>query len=178
MESWGFVKGFKVVLRKREGIRVRVERKDENGHGRVVTRSAARGISSYSESTSDKGSVGSSTAEFIGFSPVSQLKNKKRGAASKQPRRKPTILPSPVPEWLRDEASVTQVRTFMEVIAIVNKLKADFESQRNGDGEPRENGERLVARFPDIEILPVFVESVAAGGRGRQRGVRKGKGGS
>lgn len=166
MQEWGRIRGFLLLLRRREGVRVgtgtgtATDVQEEAGpgvRGRVVTRSLAR---SRALSVSVSAEKKAADVPAAAMTPVSTPKKQ----SPKQPRRKPTILASPVPAWLRGEADPVAVRTFDDIRCIVDRLKGGFERQRGG-----ESGSVEVAKFPDIEILPVFYEDVKVG-RGRRRG--------
>lgn len=163
MEAWGGAKGFRVLLRKREGARIHASSSSSGSVGGDVTtggqgrgtRRSTRRIPVMTAINSRKRAIRQSSS-----SPTSIPYP--TGALSKQkPRKRPIIPSSPVPAWLRAEADTSTIRTFTAVRAIVNRLKADFKELRDGESPVASGGGRVpMTRFPDIEILPVFHEAV------------------
>lgn len=163
MERWGGVKGFEMVLRRRE-----VERVDGvdygSGGGCVGTRKSAR-VSAAKDQEQDGGedNGGDDTVSASGSSndhyhdednpsssdhsprrrsTSSKTKNKAKGR-----RKKPNIEPAPVPDWLRQEVGPN--KSFEDIRGIISRLLEYL-------AVLRAEGRKEKIRFPDIEILPEF----------------------
>ncbi|RJE17432.1 hypothetical protein PHISCL_10231 [Aspergillus sclerotialis] len=197
MEAWGGIRGFRVLLRRREGARIRAGKAGvgcgdismdshssgsaRGGNGptegpRRVTRSSTRGKSattaiadSISEVTSPRTSQNSPSSPTLTPTPSPAGTTRSRAKL----RKRPTIASSPVPAWLRADTDPSAIRTFAEVRAIVNRVKADFEELRDRKlSTSAGEGKAVMPKFPDIEILPVFYEGIFVEqqrGRGRAR---------
>lgn len=70
-----------------------------------------------------------------------------KGKGKTEPRKKPLISPSPVPNWLRHEVGPN--KSFNDIRAIIHRLEEYLTGLR-------EEGRKEEIRFPDIEILPSF----------------------
>ncbi|GAB1200199.1 hypothetical protein APSETT444_009566 [Aspergillus pseudonomiae] len=132
MERWGGVSGWEVVLRKREVQRLKGE---DGGGEEVITATTTTGA----------GGRHSSSSAFSGLTPV-------QGQCGR--RRKPTIVASPVADWLLRE--VGRDKSFADLRDLVRRVREDMDSLR-GRGVP---ARRIV--FPDIELLPTFQSWVLA----------------
>ncbi|KAE8348887.1 hypothetical protein BDV28DRAFT_142491 [Aspergillus coremiiformis] len=136
MEQWGGVKGWEVVLRKREEERLRggmqISCGRENEGGGIVSNAWDTDVIVSSASSSGGGEGGSML----------------RG------RRKPVVVSSPVPAWLLME--VGRGRSFADLRGLVCRVRGYLDALRER-GVP---GDRIV--FPDIELLPVFQSWVLA----------------
>lgn len=190
MERWGGVRGFELVLRRRE-----VERVDkgygqgEIGHAR--TRKSAR-VSATAKCQEqgdgneggENGNTGSTSASSIDHDhdhdqpssdehTCTNIKGKGKGC-----RKKPNIESAPVPDWLRQEVGPN--KSFEDIRGIVSRLLEYLTVLR-------EQGRKEEIRFPDIEILPelegwvfkmdreMVKKARAAAGGGRKGGqVKKG----
>lgn len=164
MERWGGVKGFEMVLRRREVERVDGGYDDRHGGGRAGVRkservSAARGQGQGEDNRDGEGdetvSVSGSSNDndhddnpsFSEHTPCrrstpSKVKNK---AICR--RKRPNIEPAPVPDWLRQEVGPN--KSFDDVRGIISRLLEYLTVLR-------EEGRKKEIRFPDIEILPEF----------------------
>lgn len=161
MERWGGVKGFEMVLRRREVERVDgVD--DGSGGGRVGTRKSARVSAAKDQGQGDGDEDGEDTVSASGSSnnndhddnpsssehtprhrsTSSKTKNKAKGR-----RKKPNIEPAPVPDWLRQEVGPN--KSFEDIRGIISRLLEYLTVLR-------EAGRKEKVRFPDIEILPEF----------------------
>lgn len=192
MERWGGVRGFELVLRRRE-----VERVDkgygQGESGRAGTRKSAR-VSATAKGQGrgegneddENGNTGSTSASFIDHdhdhdqpsSDEHTSTNTKGKGKGKGRRKKPNIEPAPVPDWLRQEVGPN--KSFEDIRVIVSRLLEYLTVLR-------EEGRKEEIRFPDIEILPelegwvfemereMVKRARAAGGGGRKGGqVKKG----
>lgn len=206
MEAWGGVRGFRVLLRRREGARIRAGagRGDVSmdsrasasasagvgdGDGDGITTGGQRRVTRSSIRTKDKSTATTATADSNREvtpppctsqnspssptpTPTPTPSPSPASTRSKQKlRKKPTIASSPVPAWLRAETDPSAVRTFAEVRAIVNRVKADFEEMRDRTRPSSAEGKKAaMPKFPDIEILPVFYEDIFVAQQGRGGG--------
>ncbi|KAB8253286.1 hypothetical protein BDV35DRAFT_3095 [Aspergillus flavus] len=150
MERWGGVKGWDVVLRKREVERL----KGEDG-GEGTSTSTSTSTTECDLITLSSGS-GSSSA-CVGFTTDEGGEHGRR--------RKPNIVASPVPGWLLRE--VGSDKSFADLRDLVRRVREDMDSLR-GRGVP---ARRVV--FPDIELLPTFQSWVLAPAKKRRRSVRR-----
>lgn len=186
MERWGGIRGFELVLRRRE-----VERVDQGygpgESGRAGTRnsarvSAAKGQEQAGDNEEDTISASGSSndhdhdqASFDGHTNTKGKGNEK----SKGRRKKPNIEPAPVPNWLRQEVGPN--KSFENVRSIISRLLEYL-------AVLREDGRKEEVRFPDIEILPelegwvfemererVMRARAAAGGRKGEKVKKAGK---
>ncbi|KJK61151.1 hypothetical protein P875_00042621 [Aspergillus parasiticus SU-1] len=151
MERWGGVKGWDVVLRKREVERLKGE---DGGEGTSTSTTECDLI------TLSSGSGASSTC--AGFT-TDDGGERVQGECGR--RRKPTIVASPVPGWLLKE--VGSDKSFADLRDLVRRVREDMDSLR-GRGVP---ADRIV--FPDIELLPTFQSWVLALAKKRRRSVRR-----
>ncbi|KAH8423444.1 putative pathogenicity factor [Aspergillus melleus] len=147
MAVWGGVRAFEVVLRKRAmdlelGMVLRGE-EEEEGEGIV--------------DGGERGGAG-----------VMRRKQRQTAVAARSKgkapqRKKPTMPRGSVPSWLREHLgpnkSFAEVRTMLELLKTYLK-EEDKRRQRSPNAT-----KRAQLRFPDIEILPVFMEWVGAGGK-------------
>ena len=169
MQEWGGVTGFRVVLRRREMMRISSsgdgvetagvgdeddevgDEDDEDGEGEAGP--GTDDVEQKRKQTKTRSSTATGTKQTTGK--VAGAGRAGRG------RKKPSIPSAPVPAWLRVEASPTTIRSFDEVEGFVTRLMGELEGVTSGNGTGNGTGtgtakKTVEVRFPDVEILPVF----------------------
>ncbi|KAE8143983.1 hypothetical protein BDV38DRAFT_277046 [Aspergillus pseudotamarii] len=167
MERWGGVSGWEVVLRKREVERLKVE------DGGEVTFSSSSSSSTTTNTTTttttttecDLTTLSSGSGLSSVVAELAPVGDGARVRGERGRRRKPTIVPSPVPSWLLRE--VGRDKSFADLRDLVRRVRGEMDSLR-GQGVP---ARRIV--FPDIELLPTFQPWVLTPVKKRQRRGRR-----
>ncbi|KAE8152282.1 hypothetical protein BDV25DRAFT_138097 [Aspergillus avenaceus] len=150
MEGWGGVREWEVVLRKREVERLRALYGGVlQGRRRRVVGGGGEGC----EDDLDESGSGSSSGS------VGMGRGEEGEEEERHQRRKPTVVTSPVPEWLLQEVGAG--KSFAELRALVRRLKLHMAGLR-------ENGASEQIVFPDIEFMPTFQAWVQPSVRPRQ----------
>ena len=144
LEEWGGVEGFEVVLRRREWERLRVCSFPFLGGvdgGVGLDEGEGEGVGDVHGEEED---LQSDEGEDIRGEDEEDIQGE---GEDERRRKRPTIHPSPVPCWLREETGSR--KSFAEMRQIICRLRKDFEDSE-GDEEKKQ--------FPDVEILPIFRE--------------------
>ncbi|KAB8233059.1 putative pathogenicity factor [Aspergillus alliaceus] len=168
MEKWGGVKGWEVVLRKRELERLTSYNTCEDGAIVVDDQRRSEGGGGYGrrkDSVCENegrtlSSASSSSLSLYSDDPDPDLVFARKEARSKK-RKKPTILVGPVPGWLLGE--VGRGKSFADLKGLVSRVRGEMDSLRAAGVA----AERIV--FPDIELLPTFQPWVLASVKKRRR---------
>lgn len=169
MERWGGVRGFEVVLRRREVERVDTSTGGHGGGGVVGERrslrfSQAKGQElcfgegdeegddsnstvSVSVSDSSKDAHDDENDDLPADDDDHSTCRTSKSRSKSHRRKKPLIEPAPVPSWLRQEVGPN--KSFDDIRGIINRLLEYLTVLR-------EEGRKERIRFPDIEILPSF----------------------
>lgn len=150
MQSWGGIESFELVLRKRETKRTQGT---NDAAAAAAATTAADDQDAFAagaqtpELMSPTSAVGSpasfhSTPASAAASQSGTTTNSRRNSTGK---KSPTIPPSPVPDWLRQEVGPN--KSFDEIRDIIERLRVWMAAEQNA-------GHKI--SFPDIEILPKF----------------------
>lgn len=144
MREWGGVESFNLQLRRREADRTSREGNDsttaaerefspttaDSAANNVAARETSMSMSPEHNSITDLSSPSPAPCAASPFDGV-----KKKG---------PTIVPCPVPKWLRDLSGKN--KTYDEILSILETLRCEL--------MPLTDEPDTVPDFPDIEILP------------------------
>ena len=143
MQEWGGVASFNVELRRRE-----LERTSSEGKDQPEIKSETPATDAETPETPERTLTAASASpqpvnepdELSSASPAS-LATSTLGANGK---KGPTIIPCPVPKWLREH--VGKNKSFDDVFSILEAIRTEL--------VPAKDNPATVKDFPDIELLP------------------------
>ncbi|KAF9894525.1 hypothetical protein FE257_006410 [Aspergillus nanangensis] len=174
MEKWQGVRCFAVVLRRREARRLRggpdggsdndaSEPSSQLGLGggdhEDDAHSHSRGITTKTKTTTKGKGQGKGKAQNKKINSNNNNNNNNNNKKKKKAiptRRRPEIVPVPVPGWLHAKLGLN--KSFDDIRDLLRLLEEDMERQRDV-------GNLEKVRFPDIEILPTFMDWVPGGSK-------------